>query len=62
MNTIFSGTRFYNRQVDSNFVYFNSTNLLLNHTVFIGKFTLNGGLSSATNQDYALYGADGGVQ
>ncbi|MBC9929536.1 hypothetical protein [Chitinophaga qingshengii] len=62
MNTIFSGTRFYNRQADSNFVYFNSTNLLLSHTVFIGKFTLNGGLSSATNQDYALYGADGGIQ
>lgn len=62
MNTMFSGTRFYNRQADSNFVYFNSTNLVLNHTVFIGKFTLNGGLSSATNQDYALYGADGGIQ
>jgi hypothetical protein len=62
MNTIFSGTRFYNHQTDSGFVYFNSTNLLLNQTVFLGRFTLNGGLSSATNQDYAVYGADGNLQ
>lgn len=62
MNTIFSGTRFYNHQADSGFVYFNSTNLLLNHTVFLRMFTLNGGLSSATNQDYAVYGADGSLQ
>jgi hypothetical protein len=62
MNTIFSGTRFYNHQTDSGFVYFNSTNLLLNQTVFLGRFTVNGGLSSATNQDYALYGADGNLQ
>jgi len=62
MNTIFSGTRFYNHQTDSGFVYFNSTNLLLNQTVFLGKFTVNGGLSSATNQDYAVYGADGSLQ
>jgi hypothetical protein len=62
MNTLFSGTRFYNHQTDSNFVYFNSTNLLLNQTVFLGKLTLNGGLSSATTTDYAVYGADGNVQ
>ncbi|KAA2243193.1 hypothetical protein F0L74_11805 [Chitinophaga agrisoli] len=62
MNTIFSYTRFYNKQTDSNFVYFNSKNILLNHTVFLGKFTLNGSLSAATNQDYDLYGIDGNVQ
>lgn len=62
MNTMFSGTRFYNRQADSNFVYFNSTNLLLNQAVFLGKLTLNGTVSSATNQDYALFGADGNAQ
>ncbi|WP_217603521.1 hypothetical protein [Chitinophaga sp. GbtcB8] len=62
MNTIFSGTRFYNRQTDSSFVYFNSTNLMLNQTVFLGRFTVNGGASSATNQDYALYGVDGNLQ
>lgn len=62
MNTIFSGTKFYNHQSDSNFVYFNSTNLLLNQTVFLGKFTLNGGASTATSTEYAVYGADGSVQ
>ncbi len=62
MNTMFSGTRFYNHQTDTGFVYFNSTNLLLNQTVFLGKFTINGALSSATNQDYALYGIDGNLQ
>ena len=62
MNTMFSGTRFYNRQADSNFVYFNSTNLLLNQAIFFGRLTLNGTVSSATNQDYALFGADGNAQ
>jgi hypothetical protein len=62
MNTLFSGTKFYNRQTDSSFVYFNSTNLMLNQTVFLGKFTVNGSVSSATNQDYALYGIDGNLQ
>ncbi|NLR59541.1 hypothetical protein HGH93_15615 [Chitinophaga polysaccharea] len=62
MNSIVSATRFYNHQADSNFVYFNSTNLLLNQTVFLGKLTLNGGGSMATNTDYALYGADGSAQ
>lgn len=62
MNTMFSGTRFYNRQADSNFVYFNSTNLLLNQTLFLGRLTLNGGFSSAINQDYAIHGADADLQ
>lgn len=62
MNTMFSGTRFYNKQTDSNFVYFNSTNLLLNQTVFLGRLTLNGGLSSAMNREYAIHGVDGNLQ
>ncbi|MFY0254656.1 hypothetical protein ACDQ55_11955 [Chitinophaga sp. 30R24] len=62
MNTIFSATRFYNHQSDSNFVYFNSTNLLMNQTLFLDKLTLNGGLSSATTTDYIVYGADANLQ
>ncbi|MBO9151148.1 hypothetical protein ACFOTA_02945 [Chitinophaga sp. GCM10012297] len=58
MNTMFSGTRFYNRQSDSSFVYFNSTSLVLQHSVFLGRLTLNGGANLAANQDYALYGGD----
>lgn len=62
MNTIFSQTKFYNHQSDSNFVYFNSVNLLLNQTAFIGKFTFSGAGSFATTNDYRLYGMDGGMQ
>lgn len=62
MSTVLSYTQFYNKQTDSSFLYFNSKNMLLNQTVFIGKFTINGGGSFATNPEYNLYGADGNVQ
>jgi hypothetical protein len=62
MNTLLSYTQFYNRQTDSSFLYFNSKNTLLNHTVFLGKLTLNGALSAALNPEYNLYGVDGNAQ
>ncbi|PSL26299.1 coiled-coil domain-containing protein [Chitinophaga ginsengisoli] len=62
MSTVFSYTQFYNKQTDSNFLYFNSKNMMLNQTLFVGKFTINGGGSFATNPEYNLYGADGNVQ
>ena len=62
MNTTLSYTRFYNKQTDSSFVYFNTKNVLLNHTMFFGRFSLQGMASAALNSDYALYGADGTVQ
>ncbi|MFB6455589.1 hypothetical protein ACE38W_09995 [Chitinophaga sp. Hz27] len=62
MNSTLSATRFYNRQTDSSFVYFNSTNLQFIQTFFINALTLTGGLSAAVNQEYALYGADGNAQ
>jgi hypothetical protein len=62
MSTIFTYTQFYNKQTDSNFLYFNSKNILLNQTVFAGKFVITGGASLATNPEYNLYGADGNVQ
>jgi hypothetical protein len=62
MNTIFSYTQFYNKQTDSSFLYFNSKNTMLNQTVFLGKFTVNGAVSAAINPEYNLYGADGGLQ
>lgn len=62
MNTMLAGTRFYNKQNDSNFVYFNSTNIILSHTVFLGRLTVNGGLSSVLNAEYNLHGAEGNVQ
>ncbi|MCW3463661.1 hypothetical protein [Chitinophaga nivalis] len=61
MNTVLSYSQFYNRKTDSNFVYFNSRNLIANHTVFLSRFTLNGMLSAAVNEEYALYGVSGDV-
>ncbi|WP_343673844.1 hypothetical protein [Chitinophaga sp.] len=62
MNSILSYTRFYNKMTDSSFVYFNTKNILLNHTMFLGRFTVQGTGSAALNNDYDLYGADGNVQ
>ncbi|TWF40334.1 hypothetical protein FHW36_10416 [Chitinophaga polysaccharea] len=62
MNTIFSFTQFYNRQTDSNFVYFNTRNVMFNHTVLLNRFTLNTVLSAAKSSDYTLYNADGNLQ
>lgn len=62
MSTMLSATRFYNRQADSNFVYFNSTQLSLSQAVFLGRMSLNGGLSAACSNEYNLYGADAGIQ
>lgn len=62
MNSMLSYTRFYNRMTDSSFVYFNTKNILLNHTMFLGRFTVQGTCSAALNNDYNLYGADGNVQ
>lgn len=61
MNTMLSYTRFYNKQDDSSFVYYNTKNLLLNHTMFLGKFTVQGTGQAAINGDFNLYGADGNV-
>ncbi|NIG52799.1 hypothetical protein [Chitinophaga sp. Cy-1792] len=62
MNTNFTYTRFFNHATDSGFIYFNSSNLALNHTVFFGRVTLNGGLSESINPDYSLHGADVSAQ
>lgn len=62
MNTVLSYTQFYNRQSDSSFVYFNTKNLQLMHTVFFGRLTVNGSGSVATSPEYNLYGADGNIQ
>ncbi|SKA40194.1 hypothetical protein SAMN04488128_105138 [Chitinophaga eiseniae] len=61
MNSVISYSQFYNRQTDSNFVYFNSKNLMASQTLFLDRFTLNGQLSAAVNQEYGLYGAGADV-
>jgi hypothetical protein len=62
MNTTLMYTRFYNRSADSGFVYFNTTNLLLSHSVFLSRWTLQGNASRASNQDYNLYTLEGKSQ
>ena len=52
-------TQFYNRSSDSGFVYFNTKNLLLSHSVFWQQFTLQTNASGAFNQDYRLYTLEG---
>ncbi|WP_298709897.1 hypothetical protein [Chitinophaga sp.] len=59
MNTMLSATRFYNRQSDTAFVYFNSTNLTAQQAVFIGKWHFNGLGSLITNPEYKIYGCEG---
>jgi len=62
MNTIISYTQFYNKATDSNFVYFNTRNLLVSQAFFLPKFTLQFNLSAAQNSAYDLYTADGNIQ
>lgn len=55
-------TQFYNKPGDSNFVYFNTKNLLINQTVFLRRFTLQFDGSEAVNTYYHLYVIDGNLQ
>ena len=52
-------TQFYNRSSDSGFVYFNTKNLLLSHSIFWQQLTVQTNLSGAFNQDYRLYTLEG---
>ena len=62
MTTAVVYTRFYNRSSDSGFTYFNTENLLVSQTLFLGKFTVQGNASAATNTAYQLYTLEGKVQ
>jgi hypothetical protein len=62
MNTTVVYTQFYNRASDSGFTYFNTRNLMLNQSVFLGRLTLQLNASGAINQDYRLYTIEGKAQ
>jgi len=55
-------SRFYNESSDSGFVYYNSKNLLLSHSIFLTGFstTLNASLSTST--DYNIYSIENNNQ
>jgi hypothetical protein len=55
MNSTLTYTQFYNKATDSNFVYFNTRNLMLNHAIFWRRFTYQTTASFATNTEYNLY-------
>jgi hypothetical protein len=59
MNSMLSYSRFYNRQTDTAFVYFNSRNIMAGHTLFLKRFTIAGQASAALTEDYSLYGLTG---
>lgn len=59
MNSMFTYSRFYNRQTDTAFVYFNSRNIMAGHTLFLKRFTIAGQASAALTEEYSLYGLTG---
>jgi len=61
-NTAVVYTQFYNKASDSNFVYFNTKNLLVSQSFFIQRLTLQANLSAAINTEYRLYTAEQNFQ
>lgn len=59
MNSMVTYSRFYNRQTDTSFIYFNSRNIVAAHTVFLKKFTLAGQAAAAVTEEYGLYSLAG---
>lgn len=55
-------TRFFNKQADSAFIYSNTTNLLLDHSVFFNRLTWQSTASAAFSSDYNLYTASNEAQ
>jgi hypothetical protein len=62
LNSYLVFSRFYNESGDSGFVYYNSKNLLLSHSIFLTGFstTLNASLSTST--DYNIYSIENNNQ
>lgn len=55
-------TQFYNKVTDTSFVYFNTKNLFVSQSAFVGNLTLQLNLSVAANTSYTLYVAENSVQ
>ncbi len=48
-------TQFYNKQTDSNFVYFNTKNIMLNQNIYFQKFSMQENFTAASNHYYNLF-------
>ena len=55
MSTNLMYMRFYNRPADSGFIYYNTNNFFLNHSIFFRTVTLQTSLSDAINTNYTLW-------
>lgn len=55
MSTSVMYMKFYNRPADSVFIYYNTTNILVNHTIFWHSASLQTSLSDAINTNYTLW-------
>lgn len=62
MSTLLSYTKFYNRAADSNFIFFNTDNLLISQRLLLKKATLQVDVSAAKNTAYTLYSLGGNLQ
>lgn len=62
MNTAVVYTQFYNKGSDSGFVYFNTKNLMMSHSIYLQQLTLMANAAAAYNNDYRLYTLEGRTQ
>ncbi len=62
MNTSLTYMQFYNKQPDSGFIYFNTKNIQLNHSIYLKQFTVQWSVSDASNNYYNLYAIGGNLQ
>ncbi|MFB6455612.1 hypothetical protein ACE38W_10110 [Chitinophaga sp. Hz27] len=61
MNSMLMYSRFYNKQRDTSFVYYNSRNITGSQTIFLKKITITGQFNASLTADYNLYSTTGDV-
>jgi hypothetical protein len=62
MMTLLSYIRFYNKQPDSGFVFFNTQNILINHYIYFNRFTLGFTGAETKSTLYKLYTTGSNIQ
>jgi hypothetical protein len=58
MNTNAVFTKFYNTGSDSNFIYYNASSFTINHSIYLGKFTLQSTAAIIDQQSLNLFTAE----
>lgn len=62
MNTMLTYIQFYNKQPDSNFVYYNTKNISFSHNIYFRVLNLQVSATDAISTDYNLYTVGSNVQ